>query len=358
MKKLLSIILLLLATVVFATWQYRLLFVLFIVLVNRQWIRTKTRLPFKAVAWGLVLCIFIAIPNYFQRGRTQLVYLNKEGERISTPLKVYLINVLFPEEEMMNFGLKATAVLPSESLSPLFRNLGSRLIRDAREDFWKGYSFSFYTPYNRLSLQGSNPGTFLIGQAMNEYLGTDYNAVYITKPKHYDSDRTYPVIFFAHGYLGSWELYQGLFSQLDDFFVVSIGTRDLSGIFNYNDINKVFTQYIPYLKAVGYNIGDVHFMGLSNGGSASDVALRSFDNSFKTVTYISTSCNVVKYSKAKVILIGGGKDASSAGLPAAESGLQKCGTKTAILFDKEDNHYMMVHQQQAIMDFLNHEIKQ
>ena len=116
------------------------------------------------------------------------------------------------------------------------------MLRDAKEDFWKGGFFSFYAPYNRLSLQGSNPGTFLIAQVMNEYLGTDYNAVYITKPKKYDSDRTYPVIFFAHGYLGSWELYQGLFSQLDDFFVVSIGTRDMSGIFSYNDINKVFMK--------------------------------------------------------------------------------------------------------------------
>lgn len=355
MKKLLSIILLLLATLVFATWQYRLLCVLFIVLINKRWIRSKTRLPFNAVAWGLLLCIFIAMPNYFQRGRTQLVYLDKEGGKISTPLKVYLINTLFPEEEMCNFGLKATAVLPSGALSPLFK-LGSRLLRDAKEDFWKGGFFSFYTPYNRLSLQGSNPGTFLIAQVMNEYLGTDYNAVYITKPKKYDSYRTYPVIFFAHGYLGSWELYQGLFSQLDDFFVVSIGTRDMSGIFSYNDINKVFTQYIPYLKAEGYNIGDAHFMGLSNGGSASDVALRSFDNSFKTVTYISTSCNVVKPSKAKVILIGGGKDASSAGLPAAEIGLRKCGTKTAIFFDREDNHYMMVHKQREIIDFLNNEM--
>ena len=357
MRKLLSIILLLFAIVVFATWQYRLLCLLAFVLINKQWIKTKTKLPFKAIVTGLVLCIFIAIPNYFQRGRTQLVYLNQAGMRISTPLKVYLINALFPEEEMINFGLKATAVLPPESLSPVFKNLGSRLIRDAKRDFWNGYAFDFYKPYNRLSLQGSNPGTFLIAQAMNEYLGTDYNAVYITKPKNYDSHKTYPVIFFAHGYLGSWELYQGLFAQLDDFFVVSIDTRDLSGIFNYNDINKVFTQYIPYLKAEDYNIGDVHFMGLSNGGSAADVALRSFSTSFRTITYISTSCNVIKQSNAKVILIGGGKDASSVGLPAANTGLQKCGTKTATFFDNDENHYMMVHQQREIMDFLNIELQ-
>lgn len=356
MKKF-SIVFLLLATVVFATWQYRLLSLLFFVLINKEWVKEKTCVPYKVIVWGLILGIFIAIPNYFQRGHTQLIYLDKEGERVSTPLHVYLINALLPEEEMMNFGLKATAVLPPESLSPVFKNLGFRFIREAQSDFWHGYAFGFYTPYNRLSLQGSNPGTFTIAQAMNENLGTDYNAIYITRPKNYNSDKTYPVIFYAHGYLGSWELYQGLFSQLDDYFVVSIGTRDLSGIFTYNDINKVFTVHIPYLKSEGYNIGDIHFMGLSNGGSASNVALRSFSNKFKTIAYLSTSCDVIKHSKAKLILIGGGKDASSARLPSAERGLRNCGTKTAILFDKDENHYMMVHQQSKIFDFLNDEMK-
>lgn len=357
MKKILSIVLLLLSTIVFATWQYRLLSLLFFVLINKKWVKEKIRVPCIVIVLGLILCVFIAIPNYFQRGRTQLIYLDKKGEHISTPLRVYLINALLPEEELMNLGLKATAILPPKSLSPVFKNLGSRFIREAQSDFWHGYAFGFYTPYNRLSLQGSNSGTFTIAQAMNEALDTEYNAIYITKPKNYDSDKTYPVIFFAHGYLGSWELYQGLFSQLDDYFVVSIGTRDLSGIFNYNDINKVFTEYIPYLKSEGYTIGDVHFMGLSNGGSASNVALRSFSNKFKTITYISTSCDVIKHSKAKVILIGGGKDASSARLPSTERGLRNCGTKTAILFDKDENHYMMVHQQGKIFEFLNDELK-
>ena len=356
-RKFSFIVLLLLATVVFATWQYRLLSLLFFVILNKRWIKEKIRVPYKVIVWVLILCIFIAIPNYFQRGRTQLIYLDKEGERISTPLHVYLINALLPEEEMMNFGLKATAVLPSESLSPVFKNLGSRFIREAQSDFWHGYAFGFYTPYNRLSLQGSNPGTFTIAQAMNEYLGTDYNAIYITRPKNYDSDKTYPVVFFAHGYLGSWELYQGLFSQLDDYMIVSIATRNLSGIFNYNDINKVFSEYIPYLKSEGYQISDVHLMGLSNGGSASNVALRSFSNKFKSITYISTSCDVIKHSKAKVILIGGGKDASSARLPNVERGLRNSGTKTAIFFDKDENHYMMVHQQGKIFEFLNNEMK-
>lgn len=94
-------------------------------------------------------------------------------------------------------------------------------------------------------------------------------------------------MFFAHGYLGSWELYQGVLSSLKDCFMVSIATRDLSGIFGYDDINKIFKLYLPMLKEEGYNIDEsrLHLMGLSNGGSASNVALRSFDNRFQTITY-------------------------------------------------------------------------
>ena len=97
-------------------------------------------------------------------------------------------------------------------------------------------------------------------------------------------------------------------------------------------------------------------MGLSNGGSAATIGMRIFSDRFKSITFISTSCDVIKKSKAKVILIGGGMDASSVGLPNAARQLRKGGTNVSMLFDGEDNHYMMVHQTERIFDFLNKEI--
>ena len=359
MRRCLTIILILLAMAVFATWQYRLLCILLFVLLNRQWIvRKYGRRIYWITALSLTGCVFIAIPNYFQRGRTQLLYLDNDGERISTPLPVYLINAVLPEEELMNAGMKATALLPPASLSPIFKNLGSRFIREAQYDFWHGMALTFYAPYNVLSLQGSNPGSFAIAQAMNESLGTNYDGIYITRPKHYDSERSYPVVFFAHGYLGSWEMYQGLLSRLDDYIVVSIGTRDLSGIFRYDDVNRIFTKYLPYLESTGYHIDkrNLHLMGLSNGGSAANIGMRNFSDRFRSITFISTSCDVIKKAKAKVILIGGGMDASSVGLPNAARQLRNSGTNVSMLFDGEDNHYMMVHQTERIIDFLNKEM--
>lgn len=194
-KKTLSFLLLFLAVIVFATWQYRLLCVLLFVLLNKGWIKSRPLMSrheysYKMLVVSLLICIFIAIPNYFQRGRTQLAYLDEAGYRKAVPMNIYLLNVLFPEEELMNAGMKATAILPPAELSPLFKNLGSRFIRDARHDFWNGMALTFYWPYNQLSLQGSNPGTFTIAQLHNEIFGTQYDGVYITKPRHYDKDKT------------------------------------------------------------------------------------------------------------------------------------------------------------------------
>ena len=307
----------------------------------------------------LLVCIFIAIPNYFQRGKTQLIYIDRTGNKIATPLSVYVLNVLFPEEEVMNLGMKAIAFLPPAKLSPVFRNTGSSLIRDAQRDFWNGKALAFYAPYNKLSLQGSNPGSFAIAQACNETIGSKYNGVYITRPQHYDRNKEYPIVFFAHGYLGSWELYQGILSGLENCFIVSIGTRDLTGIFTYDDINRIFKEYLPLLKAEGYKIdmNHLHLIGLSNGGTASNIALRNFSDRFRTIVYVSTSCDVVKHSRAKILMIGGGHDVSASALPKASKRLQRYGTKTAVFFNEEDNHYIMVHKRKQIMEFLNLEME-
>lgn len=360
MKKTFAFFLILLALVLFASWQYRLACVLLAAWMNRQRLSEKLgQRGCRGLMMGLLMVIFIAVPNYFQRGRTQLIYMNDKGGKATVPLSVYLLNAILPEEELMNYCMKATAILPPASLSPVFKNLGSRFIRDAQHDIWNGMAWTFYAPYTRLSLQGSNPGSFAYAQAMNEMAGTNYDGMYITRPRHYDKTVKFPVVFFAHGYLGSWELYQGLFSQLNNCFVVSIGTRDLSGIFSYKDINKIFTKYLPMLKEEGYNIEESrpHLIGLSNGGTASNVALRDFSNRFQTITFISTSCDVIKRSEAKVILFGGGMDASSAGLPSGSRRLQKYGTKTALMFDENENHYMMVHQADKMIDFLNKEME-
>ena len=340
MKKLTTILLVLLAVVVFSSFQYRIFCLLLIALLWRKSITEKYR---KFVFIGIFALLFFSLPNYIQRGRTQLVYF-KDKERISTPLPLYLANVIFPEEEIMNLGVKLNALLPDALIK------GNRMMYDAKHDFWRGKIYGFYSAYNRVN----QCGTYTIAQAINPYLKEKYNAIYVTKPKHYDADKKYPVVFFAHGFMGSWELYQGLFNKLEDCFIVSIGTADISGFFTIKDIQKCFTTYIPYLKSEGYNIDEkqLHMIGLSNGGGASDTALWFFDDKFKTVTYISTDCHAIGKTSAKVLLIGGGKDGSSSGLPSAKSKFTSCGTEAKILWSDEANHFMLVYEIDKIIDFL------
>ena len=104
MKKILSFLLLFMAVMVFATWQYRLLCLLLFILLNRKWVKSlplmsRTKFSYRILIALFLVGIFISIPNYFQRGRTQLVYVDSNGHKTSIPISLYVVNALFPEEE-------------------------------------------------------------------------------------------------------------------------------------------------------------------------------------------------------------------------------------------------------------------
>lgn len=156
----LTFLLLSLAMVVFATWQYRLFCLLLCAVVNRKWVLTGVSTSvYRIGVFVLLIAIVIAIPNYFRRGRTRIIYINSEGHSCTTPLGAYLVNAILPEEEIMNLAVKLNAIVPSS---------GNKLVVDALHDFWTGRCWAFYRPYNRLSLQGSNPGSLAVLQGMNQ----------------------------------------------------------------------------------------------------------------------------------------------------------------------------------------------
>lgn len=352
MKKFWTLFFAFLAIIVFATWQYRLLCLLLIVIINRKWIKQRVLMQrwkhsYKGLIIALLVLIYVCLPNYFQRGRTQLHYLDANGQRTNTPALIYLTNVLFPEKEVMNLCMKTVAICPKQ----LIQN--NRFAIDAKKDFWKGKAFGFYKPYNRLSIQGSNSGSFAIAQTINTVLKTNYDAVYINRPKNFNPSQKYPVVVFCHGYMGSWELYQGIFSRLEDCIVLSIGTRYLGG--NTFKVKEVFNKYLPYIERIGYSIdkSQLHLIGLSNGGQASKGAWKYFDDKFKTITFLSTGCPSIKGSQSKVLLIGG-NDCTS--MPKVAKQLNNVGTQTAVYYDKNENHYILTYHTRQIIKFLNKEM--
>lgn len=318
------------------------------------------RIPVQWRKWGmrgvwavLVVVLWIAMPRYRinSNDRVRLFYLNKDGEAVHPPLLQYVMNTLLPEEEIVNFTVKT--IRHTGPIVHQVGHLGNRFIKDAQKDFANGKMHNFLDPYDNLGCD--NPMSACYSQTFNEVFGTDYKTVYLCKPKQYDEDKTYPLVIFCHGYLGNWQLYQGIWKDFDNAIVLSIGTRGMDGIFGQSHINEIFSFYIPMLERHGYKIdqSQIHLIGLSNGGTAITAAMHS--NHAKDFKSISTiSCNLGKLRKVpcQVNFVGGGKDNSANAEPSQYRQLQHMGVDAAIFFYSTENHFIMVNRRAEMMMFL------
>lgn len=325
---------------------------------RKRWGRTVAKHSWQVVMAVLVVLLWISLPRYRTGSddRLQLYYLDDQGERISTPIGHWLFNALVPEEEIMNIGVWG-ARLGGDWAERL--GVGGIMAEQFRNDDAQGKINNFYAPYRSLDEKGLSLVSGTTSQAFNDFgIGDKTKAVYVLRPTSYSKEKTYPVVFFCHGYLGNWKLYQGLFADLDDCLVVSCGTDGLSGIFTHDDISGLLNSIIPMLEREGYNIdqGAVHLIGLSNGGTACEVAQSSFPNRFKSITYISTGIHHTGKTRSTINLIGGGKDPSSSTMYPAYRALKKNGTNTNILWYDDESHFILVNKVSMIMSFIMHDV--
>lgn len=324
---------------------------------RKKWGRMVARHSWKVMMALLAAQLWISLPR-FRTGsddRLQLYYLNDQGERVSTPVSHWLFNVLVPEEEIMNLGVWSARFGGgiAERLG-----IGGTMMEQFRDDEAQGKIDNFYAPYRNLDIKSLSLVSATTSQAFNDLsIGSKTKAVYVLRPTNYDKEKYYPVVFFCHGYLGNWKLYQGLFTGMDDCLVVSCGTKGLSGIFSHDDISGLLNDIIPMLEREGYKInqGAVHLIGLSNGGTAGEVAQSSFPNRFKSITYISTGIHNTGKTKCTINLIGGGKDPSSSTMYPAYRTLKKNGTKANILWYDDESHFVLVNKVSEIMSFILHD---
>lgn len=356
-KKIIVSVLLVLAFMFFATLQYKTICMILLFAVWRKTLSAKV--PVRLRKWGvrsiwicLVVLLWMAMPRYrINSGdRVRLLYVDKKGNTNHPPISHWLLSTLLPEAEIVNAGVSGI-----EYSAPLIRmtGLGNIFIEQAQNDIKAGKIGNFFVPYKRLGFD--NPISGVYPQVFNEKLGTDYNAFYLCEPKHYDHNNTYPLIIFCHGYLGNWQLYQGLWKDFDGAIVASIGTHGLSGIFGQGDINSVFDFYIPMLEQMGYKIDhkQIHLMGLSNGGSVISAAMHSSHaRDFKSITTISCNLEGLRRVPCQVNLIGGGMDNSASRMPSQHRSLRNMGVDAEIFFDAEENHYILVNRREEIIEFL------
>lgn len=350
MKKFLTVILAILF-LFFASWFYKIIMLMLLALVWKKHLKAKKEWGYKVTMCVLWVALFCVLPRYrYDTGdRVELIYQDKDGNPEHPPLTHYLVNVFLPEEEICNFGIWVARIVPKDI------PLAGWILEEFKHDDRKGNTCNFYRPFDRLNWSGHFMMSGTTSQVFNMLGMDEIQSVYLIKPKNFDEEKEYPVVFFMHGYLGNWKLYQGVLKDLEDCIVLSVGTKTWSGIFTWNDINALFTKQIPFLEKMGYKVdrNNLHIMGLSNGGSAVNVAYNSFARKFKTITFISTGIHQTYPISSKVLMIGGGKDHSSGSLPSAHRALKANGTKTDLFWDDEETHFIFVNKADEIVEFLN-----
>lgn len=164
-KIVISVLLLVVGILVLATWQYRLLCLLILIILWRQKIKVglevfKYKHSYRVLVGIICLLIWLAIPNYWQRGRTQLIYLDQQGKSVNVPMQIYLLNAILPEKEVLNLSVKLVSIMPLSWLETA--RYGGEIVKDVRREFWNFEIRGFYSAYNYLSLTGSNPGRLLL----------------------------------------------------------------------------------------------------------------------------------------------------------------------------------------------------
>ena len=321
----------------------------------KEWLDSKWKYAYCALwifAWGLTL-VLMPRPFSLPTDRVKLVYFNDENKRVGAPLHHWLFNLIFPEETICAIGSVAP-LTPFRQLLPI----GESILKDYDTELRTSGLLKVGANYRKNDFALESPMSGVVPQGFNEIFGEKTRAFYVIKPKNYDKDRKYPVLFFAHGYLGNWKLYTGLLRNIENHIIVNIGTEDLSGIFTNRHIREIKTTYIPLLEEMGYNVdkNQLSLMGLSNGGSAIDIAYSTSPDDFKNLIYVSTGVNQSRHTKAKVMVIGGGLDHCAPSMRHGMAQLKRNRQKSAFLFDENHTHLKLLSDDTNCIKFLNSEL--
>ena len=353
-KNLILSVLLLLPFLFFESWFYRIIFLILAAVVWRENLRAVHKWLYRGVLIALFAGLFMVLPRYRYNtnDRVRLIYQDENYNPVHPPVSHYLFNVFFPEEELCNFAIVGARLLPEKLL------VAEWLVKEFKYEDERGNIKNFTRGFRRLNRDGVFMMSGITSQMANMVGLKETRSVYLITPEDYDESKSYPVVFFMHGYMGNWKLYTSMLKELEDCVVCCVGTRDWSGLFKKKDIGDLFTNQIPFIKNMGINVDEdnVHIIGLSNGGTASDVAYKSFSKKFRSITYLSTGINQAYRIPSKVLFIGGGKDRSSSSLTRAHRTLKANGTSTDIYWKDDETHFIFVNQVDEIVDFLNRNI--
>lgn len=336
----------------FVSYFYKLIVLMVLVKVWSKDLKLWKPWSVKAVMGVIFIALFCVMPRYRYNtsDRVQLIYQDENFTPELPPIHHYLINLFLPEEEICNFGVWGARIMP-KSMFPF----ESWLIDEFKYEMRRGNTSNFLKSYRILNRKGLYPMSGTTSQVCNMMGIDDTRSVYLISPKNYDENKAYPAVFFMHGFLGNWKSYTGVLQNLEDCIVLCVGTKDWSGIYKSSDIKNLLTKQISFLERLGYNIdkNNLHLIGLSNGGSASNITYQSFSSEFKSIAFMSTGIHQTYPISSKVLLIGGGKDHSSGSLPSAYEALKRNGTKVDMYWGNDESHFLLLSKFGDVTSFLN-----
>ena len=360
MKKILTILLIIVVVMPGSAFHDMLLLMLAVYLWRKnikRYLQEKWKYAYRAL-WcvlGALTLLLMPRPFALPTDRVRLVYFDDDGKRISTPLGYWLIELVFPEETLCAAcTMGASFFTPFRSHIPVNNSIKENI----KEEVHSLRVLKFGDPYRNNNLVLEAPMSGVMPQALQTWGLGDSRAVYIIKPRHYDSEKKYPVLFFCHGLLGNGKIYTGMLRDIDNHIVVCMGTEDWSGIFTRRHISEIQSIYLPMLAEMGFKVdtSDISIMGLSNGGSATDAAYSWNADYFKNIIYVSTGVNHTDRTRAKIMIIGGGKDHCAPSMKRAMSRLKTKGQKSAFYFDENGTHLILIADMRGCLKFLNKEL--
>lgn len=354
-SKVIKSVILLVLFLLFASWFYRIIFVLLGAVVWRHEIKRWHKGLYFGLIAVLSVALFCVLPRFrYNTGdRVRLIYQDENCNPVLPPVSHYLFNVLFPEEEICNFAIMGVRLIPNNM--PMV----DWLVQEFKYDDSKGNIKNFGKCFSDLNWSGDFMMSGTTSQLANMVGLPETRSVYLIEPEDFDEKKQYPLVFFMHGYMGNWKLYTSIMKELKDCVVLCVGTMDWSGTFTKKDIENLFARQLPFVKNMGYQIDekDLHIIGLSNGGSAANIAYQNFSRKFKTITFLSTGIHQTYPISSKVLMIGGGKDHSSGSLRGAHAQLKANGTSTDIYWQDDETHFILVNRKDEIVEFLNRNLQ-
>lgn len=304
---------------------------------------------------GALTLMLMPRPFALPTDRVQLKYFDDNGKRISTPLVHWLAELVIPEETVC-----ATGTIVGTILTPIraFFPSSNSIIRNFDEEVRTLRILKFGDAYRNNNLALESPMSGVTPQLLRSWGIGSSRAAYVIKPRHYDCEKEYPVLFFCHGYLGNWKLYTGMLRGIDNHIVVCMGTEDWSGMFTHRHIKEIKSIFLPLLADMGLkaDTNNISIMGLSNGGTATDAAYAWNANFFKNIVYVSTDVNHTSNTSAKVMIIGGGKDYCAPSMRTAMHRLKSKGQKSAFHFEESQTHFILLGDMRGCLKFLNKEL--